>query len=249
MVLQLPRVVPIFKKERPEQLRGVGMLAGVLEQLKMISDLSDAELFASVMSAMIAVVYKSPGAGAMPEPDYGEEGEDDAAGVGHNGGPPLDQPTQYRFESGSVMEIDSEAEIEALYMQVRSERAHLGGDLGVPFYVCFLAEKVARGDYVMPGFFRDLRVRAAWTGVDWRGDGKISLNPLQEAKGFEVQQANNWRTGEEITAELTGGSYRENIARRGAEHRACVAEGLPIATQPGAAKSAPPEADDKKDDE
>lgn len=279
--LQLPRVVHIFRAERPEQVRGVGLLASVIEPLRMASDLSDAELYAAVMSAMIAVVYKSPGATPLPEPDFGEEGEEGASGIGHNG--PPDQPSaDYKFEAGSVLEIDSEAEVdikspgrpnvafepffnaivrqigaaigvpagvlmlmfnssytaskaelEALYMMIRTERAWLGGDLAVPTYVCFLAEKVARGDYVMPGFFADLRRRSAWCGVDWRGDGKISLNPAQEAQGFKIQQDNGWRTGEDITAELTGGNYRENVRKRGAEHRAWVAEGLPVAVSPG----------------
>ena len=282
--LQLPRVVHVYKKERAEQVRGVGMLATVLEPLKMVSDLSDAELFASVMSAMIAVVYKSPGATPMPEPDYGEEdgatGEAAEAGAGSYDIPPA--ASQYKFESGSVMEIDSEAEveikspgrpnsafdpffqaivrqigaaigvpagvlmlmfnssytaskaeIEALYMDIRAERAWFGGDWCVPTYICFIAEKVARGDYPMPGFFADPAIRAAWTGVDWRGDGKITLNPAQEANGYKIRQDNGWQTGEEITAELTGGSFRENIRRRGREHRAWLAEGLPVAVSPG----------------
>lgn len=293
--LALPRAIHVFKKERPEQFRGVGMLATVIEPLRMISDASDAELYATVMSAMIAVVYKSAGASPLPEPDFG----DGAEGGGEAAAAP-DAPRDYKFEAGSIFEIDSDAEVEikspgrpnsafepffeaivrqlgaalgipagvlmlmfnssytaskaeleALYMQVRAERAWIGGDLCAPQYMCFLAEKVARGDYVMPGFFADLRRRAAWCGADIRGDGKISLNPLQEAKGFEVQQANGWRTGEEITAELTGGSYRENTAKRGAEHKAWLAEGLPVPSQPGAAKAAPDEGGDKKkeDDE
>jgi lambda family phage portal protein len=297
--LHLPNVVHVFKKERPEATRGVGMLATVLEPLKMASDLSDAELYAAVMSAMIAVVYKSPGAGAMPEPDYGdEEGLVQSADTPAPEGAPANQ---YRFESGSVMEIDSDAEVEikspgrpnsafdpffqaivrqigaaigipsgvlmlmfnssytaskaeleALYMDIRAERAWFAADWGVPPYVCFIAEKVARGDYDMPGFFSDLAIRAAWTGVDWRGDGKISLNPLQEAKGYEVQEAHGWRTGEDITAELTGGSFRENIARRGAEHRAWLKEGLPVATPAGSSAATQPEeaapAKDEKED-
>ncbi|WP_426257227.1 phage portal protein [Sphingomonas sp. DC1400] len=280
--LQLPRVVHVYKKERAEQVRGVGLLATVLEPLKMVSDLSDAELFAAVMSAMIAVVYKSPGATPMPEPDYGDE---DSLAEPAEGGAAYDIPAAaptYKFESGSVMEIDSEAEVEikspgrpnsafnpffeaivrqigaaigvpagvlmlmfnssytaskaeleALYMDVRAERAWFGGDWCVPTYVCFVAEKVARGDYAMPGFFSDLDIRAAWTGVDWRGDGKITLNPAQEANGYKIRQDNGWQTGEEITAELTGGSFRQNVARRGREHRAWVAEGLPVAVSPG----------------
>ena len=298
--LELPRVIHVFKRERPEQVRGVGLLATVIEPLKMVSDASDAELYATVMSAMIAVVYKSKGATPLPAPDFGDEGEEAADGAG--GVSPPEAPNQYRFEAGSVMEIDSDAEVEikspgrpnsafepffeaivrqigaaigipggvlmllfnssytaskaeleVFYLQVRAERAWLEGDIAIWQYVCWLAEKIARGDYEMPGFFSDLRRRAAWAGVGWRGDGKITLNPLQEAKGYEIQEAHAWKTGEEITAELTGGSHRENIRKRGAEHRAFVGEGLTVPTQPGAAKAPTPPEDagdgDKKKDE
>ncbi|OWK29200.1 phage portal protein, lambda family [Sphingomonas dokdonensis] len=298
--LALPRVVHVCHRIRPEQVRGVGMLATVLEPLKMVSDLADAELFAAVMSAMIAIVYKSPGATPLPEPDFGDEDGGDGA-TGHGGGSPLDAaPPQYRIESGSVLEIDSDAEveikspgrpnsafapffkaiveqigaaidvpagvlmllfnssytaskaeIEALYLTVRSERSWFGGDMGYPTYECFVAEKVARGDYAMPGFFADLETRAAWLGCDWRGDGKISLNPAQEANGYKIRQDNGWQTGEEITAELTGGNYRENIRKRGREHRQWVDEGLPVAVSPGtpAGNVDEPAKPEKKDDD
>lgn len=303
--LSLPRVIHIYKKERPEQLRGVGMLATVIELLGMIADLTDAELFAAVMSAMIAIVYKSPGAQPMPEPEYGgEEGEHP---IGHNGGPPMDGPgPQYKMESGSIMEIDSDAEVdikspgrpnsafdpffqaivrqigaaigipagvlmllfnssytaskaelETMYLYVRAERAWLGGDFCHPTYLCFLAEKVASGAYAMPGFFQDPAHRAAWAGVDWRGDGKITLNAAQEAAGYKIRQDNGWQTGEEITAELTGGNFRENISKRGAENRAWIEEGLPVAlppgtpamnSNPGAEDGPPPKKGDSQDD-
>uniref|UniRef100_UPI00226A7659 phage portal protein n=1 Tax=unclassified Sphingomonas TaxID=196159 RepID=UPI00226A7659 len=229
-------------------------------------------------------VYKSPGATPMPEPEFNgdDELDGDATGPGSAAYDIPPAPPQYKFESGSVMEIDSEAEVEikspgrpnsafnpffeaivrqigaaigipagvllllfnssytaskaeleALYMDIRAERAWFGGDWCVPTYLCFIAEKVARGDYTMPGFFSDPAIRAAWTGVDWRGDGKIALNPAQEANGYKIRQDNGWQTGEEITAELTGGSYRENVRRRGREHRAWLAEGLPVAVSPG----------------
>ena len=278
--LALPRVVHVAHRPRPEQLRGVGMLAPVLEPLKTVSDLSDAELFAAVMSAMIAIVYKSPGAGAMPEPDYGDGSDGEALRAA--GQPPEMAAGGYKLESGSVLEIDtdaevdmkspgrpnsafdpffkaivqqigaaidipagvlmllfnssytaSKAELEALYLTVRGERAWFAGDDCDPTYECFVAEKVARGDYAMPGFFADLGIRAAWLGRDWRGDGKISLNPAQEANGFKIMQDNGWKTGEQITAEVTGGSYAQNIRKRGVEHRAWLAEGLPVAVPPG----------------
>lgn len=292
--LNLPRVVHVYRRERPEQLRGVGRLAGVLELLKMASDLTDAELFAAVMSAMIAIVYKSPGATPLPEPDFGEGDGEGGAGSSSGVNPPVPAP-EYKMEAGSVLEIDSDAEVEVktpgrpnsafgpffeaivqqigaaidvpvgvlllmfnssytaskaeletMYLHIRAERAWFADDWNMATYLCFLAEKVARGEYSMPGFFADMEVRAAWSGVNWRGDGKISLNPLQEANGYAVREAHNWQTGEEITAELTGGSFRENIKRRGREHRAIVAEGLPIPVAPGT--PAKPGNDGKSDD-
>lgn len=292
--LGLPRVVHVFRKERPEQFRGVGLLATVLEPLRMLSDLTDAELFASVMSAMIAVVYKTKDGSPLPEPDFGEEGGSAPGGTMAAERP----PSEYRMESGTVLEIESDAEvdikspgrpnsafdpffqaivrqigaaigipagvlmlmfnssytaskaeIEALYQDIRMDRAWFGADHSFPIYVCFIAEQVARGDYAMPGFFSDPAIRRAWTGVDWRGDGKISLNVAQEANGYKIRQDNGWQTGAEITAEITGGNYRENIRRRGAEHRAWVDEGLPVAVSPGTPAGNGGDSKKKDDDE
>lgn len=279
--LRLPNVVHVARRDRPEQVRGVGMLATVLELLRMISDLTDAELFAAVMSAMIAIVYKSPGATPLPEPDFGEEGA--GPGMSHNGGPALDDARpEYKMEAGSVLEIDSDAdveikspgrpnsafdpffkaivqqigaaigepagvlmllfnssytaskaELEAFYLTVRDDRGWFAADDCDPTYECFVAEKVAGGDYLMPGFFADLRVRAAWLGRDWRGDGKISLAPDKEANAFKTYMDNGWMTGEQITAGLTGGSFAENIRKRGGEHAAWIDAGLPVAVPPG----------------
>ena len=136
----------------------------------------------------------------------------------------------------------SKAELELFYITVRRLVAFTVSAWCKPVYECFLAEKVARGDYVMPGFFADLAMRAAWCGADWRGDGKITLNPAQEAAGYKINFDNGWMTGQQITAELTGGSFRENIRTRGAEFRAWKAEGLPVPLAPGS----PPQA--AKDD-
>lgn len=105
----LPSALLILQKKRPEQARGVPVLGPVMETLKQISDLTEAELFAAVMTAMLAIVYKSPGAGALPEADYGTgpivESEGAPAGVGET-------RSDYRLESGTVLEIDSEDEVE-----------------------------------------------------------------------------------------------------------------------------------------
>lgn len=110
----LPSAVLIMSKRRGGQTRGIPVLAPVLEILRQVSDLTDAELFAAVMTAMLAIVYKSPGAGSMPEADYGAESEEArmVSGGGAYSGDGSDRGGNIRMEAGSVLEIDSESEVD-----------------------------------------------------------------------------------------------------------------------------------------
>lgn len=275
----LPSVLHVMNKRRADQARGVPMLAPVLEVLRQVSDLTEAELFAAVMTAMIAFIYKSPGAQALPEADYGN-----ADGEGADEG--LDDPQRpqnnLRMESGQIFEIDadgdvdmkspgrpnpafdpffmgivkqlaaavetpvevlilhftssysaSRAALEVFYLTVRRRRSWMISTWCQPGYEAWLYEQVARGRYVMPGFFDDEDIRAAWSNVQFRGDGKISLDPAREAKGLEIQEAHAWRTGREITAEMSGGDYDANVKRRIGEHERFVTGGLPIPNAKG----------------
>jgi lambda family phage portal protein len=273
----MPSAILVMQKKRAEQARGVPLLAPVLETLKQISDLSDAELFAAVLTAMLAITYKSPGAGALPEADYGTE---DAASGAANPDLTATTASQYRMEAGTVLEIDSDAEVdvsapgrpnpafdpffialckqlgaaletpaevlllqfeasytaskaalENFYVLIRKVRESLGSHWCTPGYECWLYEQVAKGRYAMPGFFDDPVRRELWSDVRHRGDGKISLNPQQEAKAFEIYEAHGWRTGAAIAAELAGEDYDANVRTRIGEHRRWVEGGLPV---PGA---------------
>lgn len=288
----LPNAVLVMHKKRAEQARGVPILAPVLETLKQVSDLTEAELFAAVMTAMLAIVYKSPGAGQMPEADYGTGEIVQASGIPDTGS---DEPkSDYRLEAGTVLEIDSEDEVsiespgrpnpafepfflglakqlgaaletphevvllsfnssytaskaalEVFYTLVRREQASLGSHWCDPAYQAWLFEQVARGRYALPGFLTDPLRRELWSDVRHRGDGKISLNPAQEAKALEIYEAHGWKTGGEITAELSGGDYDSNVQTRIGEHGRWVDGNLPV---PGAkGGGAAPAADHQTD--
>ena len=276
----LPTALLVMQKKRPEQARGIPVLGPVLETLKQISDLTEAELFAAVMTAMLAIVYKSPGAGALPEADYGTGDLVQSDGV-----PETVSATRsdYRLESGTVLEIDSEdevevkspgrpnpafdpffmalarqlgaatetpasvlmmefnasytaskAEIETYYMTTRRDQGALASQWCDPHYEAWLFEAVARGRYpLITGFFTDPLRRELWCDVRHRGDGKISLNPLQEAKALEIFEAHGWRTGADISAELAGADYDTNVKTRIGEHERWIAGGLPIPNAPG----------------
>lgn len=272
----MPSAILVMDKKRAEQARGVPLLAPVLETLKQVSDLTDAELFAAVLTAMLAITYKSPGAGGLPEADYGDE---DAAG-GSAAESAATPGSSYRMEPGTVLEIDTDAEVdvkspgrpnpafdpffvalckqlgaaletpvevlllsfnasytaskaalENFYVLVRKIRESLASHWCTPAYEAWLFEQIARGRYAMAGFLDDPVKRALWSDVRHRGDGKISLNPQQEARAFEIYEAHGWRTGQDITAELSGGDYDANVRTRIGEHQRWVDGGLPV---PGA---------------
>lgn len=55
-----PLVIHLFERDRPELTRGIPYLAPVIEHLKQLSDYSDAEVTAAVLSAMYTGFIKSP---------------------------------------------------------------------------------------------------------------------------------------------------------------------------------------------
>ena len=289
----LPSAVLVMQKKRAEQARGVSVLAPVLEVLKQISDLTEAELFAAIMTAMLAITYKSPGASELPEADYG------AGDIVQADGQPKTLATtgksDYLMEAGTVLEIDTDSEVdisspgrpnpafdpfflalakqlgaaletpvevmmlafnasytaskaalENFYILVRREQASIAAHWCDPHYFCWLWEQVAKGRYTLPGFLDDDLMQELWADVRHRGDGKISLNPQQEAKALEIYEAHGWKTGAEITAELSGGDYAANVRVRGGEHRRFVAEELPVPNAKGG--GAAPASDHRQND-
>lgn len=110
---QLPSALLVFEKRRPEQARGVPFLAPVLELVKLFSDATDAAALALVLQSMLAVVYKSPGASAMPEPDYGTGELVQAVSMPETA---MGAPTSSNIlmEAGMTLEIDTDADVKNL---------------------------------------------------------------------------------------------------------------------------------------
>jgi capsid protein len=108
---QLPSAVLVYEKRRPEQARGVPFLAPVLELVRLFSDATDAAAMSLVLQSMLAIVYKSTGASAMPEPEYGTGDLVRSEGVPETPDGASLRPGEYRMEPGAVLEVDSDAEV------------------------------------------------------------------------------------------------------------------------------------------
>lgn len=107
---KLPSAVLVFDKRRAEQARGIPLLAPVLELVKMFSDATDAAALSLVLQSMLAVIYKSPGATAMPEPEYGTGDLVQSDGIPETSEPSA--PSDIKMEPGMVVEIDTDAGVE-----------------------------------------------------------------------------------------------------------------------------------------
>lgn len=98
-----PNIIHLMESERPEQRRGVPILAPVIESLKQLSRYSEAELMASVVSGMYTVFIKTE------NPNEGQLGQYD----GYDG-EPVDEADEgtYELGNGTVMQLGENESIE-----------------------------------------------------------------------------------------------------------------------------------------
>ena len=84
-------------------------------------------------------------------------------------------------------------------------------DFCQPVYEMFLAEAVALGRISAPGFFTDPLVREAWCGARWIGPVQGSLDPKKEAEAALMLIDNAIKTHEQVSREMSGGDWEENV--------------------------------------
>ena len=107
----------------------------------------------------------------------------------------------------------------------RMRRKWFVDDFCQPTYEVWLAEAVACGRVKAPGFFGDPLVRAAWCGARWIGPVQGSLDPLKEAKAAVLQIQHGLKTHEQVTMEMSGGDWEENVNQLAIENALLAAAG------------------------
>ena len=107
----------------------------------------------------------------------------------------------------------------------RTRRKWFIDDFCQPVYEVWLSEAVARGRIKAPGFFGDPLVRNAWCGARWIGPVQGSIDPLKEAKAAVLQIQNALKTHEQVTMEMSGGDWEENVEQLARENELLTAAG------------------------
>lgn len=101
-------VLHLYHKKRPGQRRGIPMLAPVMETLKQLSRLGEAELAASVINSFFTVFVKTNPVSGGLQPGVAEE-ESILQGGDLAGGRPGDD-TLYEMASGNIVELPDEGQ-------------------------------------------------------------------------------------------------------------------------------------------
>lgn len=247
-------VMHVIKRERAGQVRGVPMLAPVLEELNQLGRYSQAELDAAVVASLsTGFITKTDPSNALP---YGEiippDMQVDKADKGSielapgamfdlNPGEDIKFPQPGRPNANFTAFYDSVLEqisaamgipVEVLnkkfstsysaargalnefWRECETERDAFNNKFNQPIYEEWFAEAVALGRIHAPGFFNDPAIRRAYTNCRWNGPARTNLKPTDEVSAAIMRVQAGFSTAEEETAQMTGGSYANNIKQR-----------------------------------
>jgi lambda family phage portal protein len=190
--------------------------------------------------APAAVLGLGPGEEAQfanpnrPNPQFGTFVEQILALVGMA----LGIPSEVLLKKFNSSYSASRAAFLDAWMFFRTQRAWLAGSFCQPVYETWLAEAVANGRVVAPGFFADPLLRWAYTRAAWHGDSQGSINPKDEVAAYSAAVDARLMTREKAEWELFGTDWHVTTPRKVAEQQQLEREGIAPVPKAGAAAPA-----------
>ncbi len=129
---------------------------------------------------------------------------------------------------------------------MKMRRAWFVDDFCQPVYEIWLAEAVALGRIRAPGFFDDPLLRDAWSGAQWIGPVQSHLDPKKEAEAEILLASHGVKTNAQITRELGGGDWEDNIEQVAHENEKKREAGCPITVE-GSTSATPTDEEEEND--
>ena len=126
-------------------------------------------------------------------------------------GAALEIPSDLLLKSFNASYSASRAALLEAWKAFKMRREWFVDDFCRPLYEVWMAEAVARGRIIAPGFFSDPAVRAAWLGSEWIGPTQGQLDPVKEITAEQLACENGFSTREQSTIRLNGGTYEANV--------------------------------------
>lgn len=143
-------------------------------------------------------------------------------------GAALEIPADLLLKAFNASYSASRAALLEAWKSFKMYREWFVDDFCRPVYEIWMAEAVARGRIVAPGFFTDPAMRAAYLGADWIGPSQGQLDPTKEITAEILAIGEGITTREQATIRLNGGQWDSNIeqlARENEKLRVAQGEG------------------------
>lgn len=141
-------------------------------------------------------------------------------------GAALEIPKDLLMKSFNASYSASRAALLEAWKAFQMRRKWFTSDFCRPIYEIWLAEAVARGRILAPGFFNNAAIRKAYLGSEWIGPSQGMLDPTKEIEAEVLAITHGFSTHEQSTIKLNGGQWQENVTQLAIENEQ-LAEALP----------------------
>lgn len=126
-------------------------------------------------------------------------------------GAALEIPADLLLKAFNASYSASRAALLEAWKAFKMRREWFVDDFCRPLYEVWMAEAVARGRIIAPGFFSDPAIRDAWLGSEWIGPTQGQLDPVKEITAEKMACEEGFSTREQSTIRLNGGTYEANV--------------------------------------
>ena len=133
-------------------------------------------------------------------------------------GAALEIPADLLLKSFNSSYSASRAALMEAWKSFKMRREWFVCDFCQPVYEIWMAEAVARGRIIAPGFFTDPVMRAAYLGADWIGPSQGQLDPTKEVTAEILAIGEAMTTREQATIRLNGGQWDANVEQLAREN-------------------------------
>ncbi|MBR1631188.1 MAG: phage portal protein [Paludibacteraceae bacterium] len=141
-------------------------------------------------------------------------------------GAALEIPKDLLMKAFNASYSASRAALLEAWKAFQMRRKWFTSDFCRPIYEIWLAEAVARGRILAPGFFSNAAIRKAYLGSEWIGPSQGMLDPTKEIEAEVLAIQHGFSTHEQSTIKLNGGQWQDNVAQLAIENDQ-LAEALP----------------------
>jgi len=159
----------------------------------------------------------------------------------------LNQPAQIMMKNYNTSYTSAQAAFLDVWKFYIMKRVFTIRSFCEPIKENIIFEAVVSGRLKLPGFLNDIRLRRAWLNGQWVGPSRGQIDPVKELTAAQMADDYGYKTSEQITEEIYGGDFNDNIAQKKYEIQLKTDAGMPIGKTPAPAPAPPQDPNQSQD--